>query len=64
MTESNTVECPYCKSIRYNVSQVITGDGQHVFCRNCDNEFVVIIKGIDKIAVKKILPEEGVISLL
>ena len=55
MTESYTIECPYCKSVRYNVSQIRTEEMQHMFCRGCDKEFIVTKENGDKITVKKIL---------
>lgn len=58
MTESYIIECPYCKSMRYNVSQIMTEEEQHMFCRVCDKEFIVNIRDEGKIFVKKTLSEE------
>lgn len=38
---SDTIECPYCKSVRYNTSGLFENKEEHLFCRVCDKEFVV-----------------------
>lgn len=38
---SEIIECPYCKSIRYNTSDPLVNKEEYMFCRVCDKEFVV-----------------------
>lgn len=51
MTDTYTIECPYCRSIRYNTFGQ-DGIEEHLFCRVCDKEFVVNKEKENKIVVK------------
>lgn len=47
MVYNDVEQCPFCGSLRYNMSGATKENSslvEHRFCRNCDNEYVIVCK--------------------
>lgn len=57
---SEIIECPYCKSVRYNTSGLLVNNKEeHLFCRGCDKEFIVRKEDNGTIKVEAVKIESG-----